>query len=344
MKTLVLCVDRDDDIGDKAGLNGPIVGRESVLEAAIALGIADPEDSDTNTILAGVAMYDDLIRKGIDAEVVVISGDRHVGFTSDQIMITQLENVLAKVEPGSVILVSDGAEDENIYPMISSRTKVDSIRRVIVRQSKSLESLYYMISKSLTETKTRNRIYIPFAMVLLIYGLLVITGYQRFAFAAITLTLGVYLLWITMDMTNRIKRWFQNAKESVFEGRVIVPFTIITLIIFAIGIVSGVRSGGEVEGRLDQIVRGCIVGGAYIVWGLMVFHAGSMIDVFMRGGRLTPSFWFTLTGLAGVGVGAFFGIDWLQTTLDVTKDSVMNYIYTEIAATALLMVSGLVYW
>ncbi|MEM4233436.1 MAG: DUF373 family protein, partial [Thermoplasmata archaeon] len=27
MKTLVLCVDRDDDLGTKAGINGPVIGR-----------------------------------------------------------------------------------------------------------------------------------------------------------------------------------------------------------------------------------------------------------------------------------------------------------------------------
>ena len=28
MKTLVLCVDRDDDIGIKTGIKGPLIGRE----------------------------------------------------------------------------------------------------------------------------------------------------------------------------------------------------------------------------------------------------------------------------------------------------------------------------
>ena len=28
MKTLVLCVDRDDDLGTKAGINGPVIGRD----------------------------------------------------------------------------------------------------------------------------------------------------------------------------------------------------------------------------------------------------------------------------------------------------------------------------
>jgi putative membrane protein len=50
MRTLVLCVDRDDDLGEKAKVTSPVVGRKSNLKALIALGIEDPEDSDANVI------------------------------------------------------------------------------------------------------------------------------------------------------------------------------------------------------------------------------------------------------------------------------------------------------
>ena len=45
-KILVLCVDRDDDIGSKGGLETPIVGRSSCINAGIRLAIEDPEDPD----------------------------------------------------------------------------------------------------------------------------------------------------------------------------------------------------------------------------------------------------------------------------------------------------------
>ncbi len=341
---MVLCVDRDDDIGEKAGMNGPILGRENVLDAAIALGLADPEDSDTNTILGGLSMYDDLVRKGIDAEVAVISGDRHVGFTSDQIMITQLENILSKVEPSSVVLVSDGAEDEYIYPMVSSRTKVDSIRRVFVKQSKSIESFYYMITKSLTETKTRNRIYIPIGMVLLIYATLVFTGYQKFAMASIFMALGLYILWVTMDITNRSKKGFKSAKESVFEGRVVVPFALIAMVVGIIGVVSGIRAAYTSEVASEMVMRGIGIAGGYIIWGIIIYEAGVMIDVFMRRGRMPVSFWFMNIALIGVALAVLFSIDWVESLLDISRYSLFNYLISQIAATSLLLVSAMVYW
>src|SRR5436853_197427 len=45
MKILVLCVDRDDDIGVKTGIKAPLVGREDNLAAATKLGLAETADS-----------------------------------------------------------------------------------------------------------------------------------------------------------------------------------------------------------------------------------------------------------------------------------------------------------
>ena len=38
----VICVDRDNDFGRKAGIDGPIIGRKDNLRAAVKLALADP--------------------------------------------------------------------------------------------------------------------------------------------------------------------------------------------------------------------------------------------------------------------------------------------------------------
>ena len=38
-KLLVICIDRDDDIGKKAGIVSPVVGRNACLEAAQRLAL-----------------------------------------------------------------------------------------------------------------------------------------------------------------------------------------------------------------------------------------------------------------------------------------------------------------
>ena len=40
-KLLVICIDRDDDIGKKAGIVSPVVGRNACLEAAQRLALED---------------------------------------------------------------------------------------------------------------------------------------------------------------------------------------------------------------------------------------------------------------------------------------------------------------
>ncbi len=59
MRTLVLCVDRDDDLGEKAKVSSPVVGRKNNLKAVIALGVEDPEDSDANVIFMGLKLMRD---------------------------------------------------------------------------------------------------------------------------------------------------------------------------------------------------------------------------------------------------------------------------------------------
>src|SRR6266568_2862100 len=138
MKTLVLCVDRDDDIGAKTGIQGPIVGRDANLAAAMRLGIADPEDSDVNAL----SIYDGYRKENPDAEIATICGDVHVGTVSDIALTRQPDQILRDVRPERVFLVSDGAEDEAFSPIISSRIRVDHVRRVYVRQTPTAESLY----------------------------------------------------------------------------------------------------------------------------------------------------------------------------------------------------------
>jgi len=42
-KLLVICIDRDDDLGRKTGISTPVVGRNACIEAAQRLALEDPE-------------------------------------------------------------------------------------------------------------------------------------------------------------------------------------------------------------------------------------------------------------------------------------------------------------
>ena len=55
---LILCVDLDDDLGRKTGIKTPVIGRQAVEGAALALAIEDPTDSDGNVMFQGLQLYE----------------------------------------------------------------------------------------------------------------------------------------------------------------------------------------------------------------------------------------------------------------------------------------------
>ncbi|AFK22013.1 DUF373 family protein [Pyrococcus sp. ST04] len=153
MKVLVLAIDRDDDFGVKAGVKGPVIGRDKCLDAAIKLSLADPEDSDANTLYAAIKLYDELKESGEfeDVEVALITGHHNVGVKSDMELSRQLEEVLKQFPADGVIPVTDGAEDEQIFPIITSKVPIISTRRVVVKQSPGIETTWYIIVRYMKE-------------------------------------------------------------------------------------------------------------------------------------------------------------------------------------------------
>ena len=73
VRTLVLTVDRDNDLGIKTAIRGPVIGRKQVLTAALRLGIADPEESDTNAILGALHQHDALAENNAEGDDVEIA-------------------------------------------------------------------------------------------------------------------------------------------------------------------------------------------------------------------------------------------------------------------------------
>ena len=180
-KTLILVVDRDDDFGEKGGVETPVIGIEAAKVAAMSLGVEDPEDSDVNALFAAMNIYNDLIKDNDDVEIALICGDKKVGHRSDSMLISELETVIDIVKPEHAILVGDGAEDEYIYPIISSRVPIDSVRKVYVKQEPGVEGFIYIISKTLRDPQKKKRFLAPigilFCFIALVYILADISAF-----------------------------------------------------------------------------------------------------------------------------------------------------------------------
>jgi len=302
MKVLILSVDRDDDFGKKAGLNSPFIGREENLNAVMALGLKDPEDSDVNTVMAALSMYDEMLRKGEDVEIATICGDVKVGYESDLVLTTQLENVLELVKPDRVILVSDGAEDEFIYPMVFSRVKVDSVRRVWVKQAPTVEGTYYIITKMLADDKMRKRIFTPLGLVLTVLGLFnvipqlfeLLTKEANIELVAsmgwgmIALVLGLYLIFYAYRVAERVSGAMRNAATAIRNGSQMIPFVIVAVLLFVAGIIfamDAVASQSEAGLAVQAFTALSIVLWMW-TFGLLSYQMGKLVNHYITSGRL----------------------------------------------------------
>ena len=302
MRILVLSVDRDDDFGVKTGLNSPFIGRDENIEAALALGIKDAEDSDVNTCLAAIGLYDEMLKKGIDVHLATICGDVKVGYESDLVLVTQLETVLDRIKPDRVVLVSDGAEDEYIYPMIFSRVKVDSVRRVWVKQAPTVEGTYYIIMKMLRDDKMRKRIMIPVALMLAVVGALALIPrvlelndtpedlsiIANMTWGMLCLILGVYLMGYAYKVGERTKAWASRTESAVRSGSQMIPFATIAVIFFFMGIFFGYDSA--VSDPYDElgVQASKFLNGVLWMWvfSALAFETGRFINLYLSRSKI----------------------------------------------------------
>ncbi len=240
MNVLVLCIDRDNDLGRKGGVITPVVGREANIEAALKLGMSDPEDSDVNTIFGGIKTFDEIAASGRNVEIASIAGDLKVGLISDSKIASQLEDLLARLHPQGVVVVSDGAEDEAILPIITSRIKVEGVRRVLVKQSPNLESTYYLLKQLFTDPKLSHTIFIPPALALLMFAFFSLIGYPSWAIVAITGSVGLYLLFRGLGLDDSMDEAKQTLKKSLYARKIAFITYILAAMLVVIATVNGV--------------------------------------------------------------------------------------------------------
>ena len=237
---LIIVIDRDNDIGRKAGVSSPVIGREACLRAAEKLGLADPEDSDLNTIYGALKIYDEL-RDKENVEVVIVAGDENVGIVSDSKISDQIDFLKRTTNADSVILVTDGSEDEFVIPIVASRFKIDGVKRIIVKQSKTIESTFYLIKKMLEDPKIAKSTLTPIGVLLIIYSVFSIVGFSTWGYGFLVFIVGLYFILKAYGMENVIEEYFSNIKKSLYEGRLSFITYIIALIFVIVGIIQGVN-------------------------------------------------------------------------------------------------------
>ena len=352
MKTLVLNVDRDDDFGRKAKINSPIIGLKDNVKAGNELAMADPEDSDVNAIFAAISLYKQLADQKKDVEIATICGDINVGFKSDEILSEQLEEAINKTKVDNVILVTDGAEDDYILPIIQSRIKITSINRVSVKQSRELEDTYYRILKILNDEKVMKQFVLPIALVLIVWAFFVLLNMTASGFGAILLTLGLYLLIRVFRWERKIEVMWNELKSGFLSGKLSIytyALAVVVLIPFAF------LAYTEAEKYFEQYVPIVpVLSFIYnVIWGIVIAGLiaifGRAVDRYMKE-KKTPSIYysapFSLFAFGFISYAVFSALfesflNWPE-TFNISPFTTMSFIFYTLAGILIALIGAVI--
>ncbi len=282
IKTLVICVDRDNDIGEKAGLKTPIIGKEASLSAATKLALADPEDSDVNAIFEAIRLCEQLksTEENAGVEIVLIAGDKKAGVEADRKIGEELERVLSKTAVESAILVSDGAEDEWIIPILGSRVKIDSVRRVVVKQSEQLESTFYLIKRLFEDPKFSRTFLPPVGIILLLLALSLVFNLSDKAVGIILAFLGIYILLKGLGHESDLINIIDSTKQALYSGKISLVSYICALVLLLAGTSQAIVGYTKLEPMVTERI---LLGVAYYIKGAIWWYVGAALAPLIGG-------------------------------------------------------------
>lgn len=275
-RVLVLCIDRDDDVGRATGVSTPVVGREQFLNVALSFAMRKPEDSDVNAMFAALQLHDSLLNDGIKCQLALVSGSEEGGVKADAKMASELDDVLRRSDVEAAIFVSDGAADEQALPLIQSRVPIFSIKRVFVQQSKGVEETYVVLSRYLRkifEEPQYSKVFlgVPGAF---IFGIAVLQllNLLEYAWAAMLAGLGMLLVVKGFRVDELVRRMWAES-PIIFTTSIIA--TLICGVSIARGASAALMTSNGTQPMLAEFLRnsidlfiaglGVLIGGRFVV-------------------------------------------------------------------------------
>jgi len=293
-KLLVICIDRDNDVGEKAGIITPVIGRDACIEAAQRLALEDPEDADSNSIFAAIKTYEDLISKGYKVEVITVAGVKNRGVQADEKILAETRKVLEKFSANGAVIVSDGEDDESVIPVIQNVLPVVSVQRVVMKVSRSVEYSYAVFGKYLKMIAYDSK-YSKFflgvpGILLLIGGAATVFGYTAEIFAVLVSILGGAFLIRGFDIDRVWSNWSKPTPMGFIRIFTMVAGILLILSSVPAGVSTVdselIESNSElIEKITDKVIIGQFVTGALpILWiGVGAIFAGTLLSNWIGG-------------------------------------------------------------
>lgn len=299
-RILVLCIDRDDDIGSKGGIETPVIGRDSCINAGTRLAIEDPEDSDANAIFAAVKTYEDLLKRGYQAEVALVAGKYNRGIEGDEKIGSEIQFIVDVFKADASVIVSDGEDDETVIPVIQSMIPVISIHRVVIRHSRSVEYSYAVFAryvKMLVYDPRYSRFFLGVPGALLVAsGIATIFGLTREAIALVLSILGGAFIIRAFDIDKSVGSLGKPNPTSFIRIFSIVAGMLIIVVSVVNGL-SHIPEGIFTEDMKSyeiitnkEIVGSFIRGTILLMWiGMGTIMAGTLLSNWFKGSIKTMS-------------------------------------------------------
>ena len=327
MGLLIIAIDRDNDLGRKTGIRSPVIGREANIKAALELGLADPEESDTNTMLEAIRTYDQLIDDGENVEVVTICGDIRVGTKSDMKIANTLDQVITQTKSTRAIIVSDGSDDLQLEPIIRSRLRIDSTRMVVVQQSRPIEDTLYTIVHKMEDPKIQRQFILPIALIVFVWGLAGILGLSEIASGLIWVILSGYLLVKVAGWEDEFRTFYNELLTTSERVSVYSYVWLIAILLFIVGVAQGIEQMdlSKELGVAAMVLAFLGLNGIlpYLLSAIVCIEVSRTIDTYVREGIFNINiirFIFTVVSLGVITAGI----------IDIMSDVVVR---TDLAAT-----------
>ncbi len=190
-RLLILAVDIDNDLHTKAKIAGPVIGRKANLVAASKLALADPQEADANTMFEAIRKYDEMKKEGYRAVVATVTGAENEGYAADRELARQIDMLIDRFKADACILVTDGASDMRVVPILKSRIKVNSVDIVRIRQAEQFENAYFAILEKLKEPHYARIVFGIPAILLILFS---ISYYLNLGWQLPVMLIGIYLI------------------------------------------------------------------------------------------------------------------------------------------------------
>ena len=275
-RLLVLAVDIDNDLFRKTKITGPVIGKNENIKAATKLALADPQETDANTMFEAVRKYDELKKAGYSVYIATVTGAEHEGYVADAELSRQIDLVLDRFKVDACVLVTDGASDNRVLPILKTRVKVNSVDMVRMKQAEEFENTYFTLIEKLKEPHYARIVFGIPAVLLLLFA---ISYYFNFGWQLPVALIGLYLIFKGFGVEDMFVEYARGFGISTNRVSFIFYTGFILFFILSIIIGTGAYASSSSSGPLTAISYGLESFLLLFPVSLVLYLMGRIIDL-----------------------------------------------------------------